>query len=175
MRRFGDFFAGVERRLRDAGRLAVVERVMALEPRPLPELSAILRELSEEVRVPFAAATLLDDRDQRFLATAGVPAGMELPVDPVEGSHCQYVIASGSFLCVSDARVDPMWRRLTRVMVGGAPLVAYAGFPLRVSGELMGSVCVVDMVPRSWSPDELFAVYGAARRAGDVLDGALTG
>jgi diguanylate cyclase (GGDEF)-like protein/PAS domain S-box-containing protein len=71
------------------------------------------------------------------------------------------VRGDGPFV-VTDARTDPRVR--DNPLADGA-VVAYVGVPFRVGSHVLGSVCVVDVVPRAWSADD---VAGLARLADSV-------
>lgn len=159
----------VDAALDDPTRLAVVQRILG-HGWPSTAVQDCLVGLAEEVGVPFTAATLLDGSEQHFLATNGGP----IESCSRDSSHCQYVIASGTFLAINDMGVDPVWRRLLRVAVRGRPIQAYLGVPLKVHGQVLGAVCCVDTSPREeWSTDDQYATYRVARQVSAVLEEAL--
>lgn len=158
--------AFVDNAMDDPDRLAVVRRIVKAQW-PIPEAQALLTELAADRDVPFAAATLLDGSEQHFLATNGGP----LQSCSRDASHCQYVIASGTFLAICDTASSPLWRRTTRRRINGKPLQAYLGVPLRVHGQVLGAVCLVDTKPRpEWTSDDQYEAYRTARRISEHLE-----
>ncbi|HVG44766.1 MAG TPA: ATP-binding protein, partial [Longimicrobium sp.] len=62
-------------------------------------------------------------------------------------------------------RADPVYRQVPTVQSLG--VAAYLGVPIVVEGEPIGSFCAIDMVPRSWTAEEvetLKELAGSAQR-----------
>lgn len=156
-------FAQVDERLDSPERMTAVEHLLARNL-PVEAVQARLARLGEEIDA-LTAATVLDGKRQHFLATSAGP----MDATPREASHCQYVIGTGRFLCITDTQASPTWRRLARILVGKEPLQAYLGFPLRYEGQTIGSVCAVDAKARAWSSEDQFAVYVASREIERLL------
>ena len=69
-------------------------------------------------------------------------------------SFCQHVVATGKPLIVENARTNPLVKLNPAVEEMG--IVAYAGIPLITSdGHAVGSFCVIDSRPRTWSFDDI--------------------
>jgi GAF domain-containing protein len=67
---------------------------------------------------------------------------------------------------VDDARLEPLLAGNAAVTELG--VVAYAGIPLVTSaGHAIGTLCVIDMVPRHWADDQLAIL---AKLADIVMD-----
>lgn len=157
-------FARTDKRLRSPERVAAAQALLAEHP-PLGRVERQLTDLATRLGVTLTAATVLDDETQHLLATSDGP----MESTPATSSHCQYVIGSGEFLCISDAATDSTWKRLHRALVRGEPLTAYLGFPLRYHGEIVGAVCAVDTHSREWTSDEQYEVYRVSRVISDLL------
>ena len=73
---------------------------------------------------------------------------------PLSLSFCRHVVASGAPLVVEDARRHPLVR--TNPAIRELGWIAYAGVPLtQGDGRTVGALCVVDTLPRIWSPRDV--------------------
>jgi two-component sensor histidine kinase len=95
---------------------------------------------------PIGLVTLVDQERQTFSGAFGT----ELRQSATDTSFCAHVMAldeSESALVVPDALLDA--RFANNPLVTGAPhLRFYAGVPLVISGQKVGTLCVFDLVPR---------------------------
>ncbi|KYF69966.1 GAF domain-containing protein [Sorangium cellulosum] len=99
---------------------------------------------------PMALVSLVVRHIQLFRAHHGLPP--ELCVSCAtsrSNSFCQLVVRHEAPLVIEDAESDP---RVPRELVERYGIRAYAGVPLRVRGHVLGSLCVLDGVPRSFGP-----------------------
>ncbi|GAA0471246.1 hypothetical protein Ade02nite_34590 [Paractinoplanes deccanensis] len=160
-----------------------------------PVLDRLTRLAARLAGAPVAAISLIGDSRQVFLSTVGVPtreselgpagvptreselgpAGVpaqravgerrdERPDSPLAHAPCRHVVESDAPLIVTDARSDGRVR--DRAAVTELGVAAYAGFPLRSPrGETLGAFCVVDVVPREWTADELSTLEDLAAAA----------
>ena len=80
---------------------------------------------------------------------------------PLSHSFCQHVVTSGEALIVENAPEHPVVcdnRAVTELGVA-----AYLGVPLTTpSGQVLGSLCVVDTKPRQWSKDDVKIIRDVA-------------
>lgn len=155
----------VEEALLNVQRLLVVDRIVRKQW-PVPEVQEMLVDLAAYVDAPFAAATMLDGTTQHFLATNGGP----METCSRDTSHCQYVITTGTFLAIHDAATEVPWKQRARNIILGKRLQAYLGVPLKVDGQVIGAVCVVDTEAHEWTPDEQFETYRVARKVSEILE-----
>jgi GAF domain-containing protein len=132
--------------LRDTGLLTEVET------EPFDRITNLARRL---LSVDSAMVSLVDRERQVFAGHAGPPGKLaqERETD-LTHSFCKYAVASGERFIVEDAREDPLVRESPAIEDHN--VVAYAGEPLRVfDGTVLGTLCVVDSMPRRWSREEL--------------------
>jgi two-component sensor histidine kinase len=118
------------------------------------DLDAITTLASQIMQTPVALVTLLSSTEQLFRSKVGT----ELQGTPAEISFCAHTIAeSGSDpFIVSDATQDS--RFADNVLVRSDPNIRfYAGAPLSVSGEKVGTLCVLDSKPRQQPTAEQLA------------------
>jgi signal transduction histidine kinase len=126
------------------------ERVAALRAMPLldtlPEerFDRITRLAQHLFDVPMAMVSLVDADRQWAKSRVG-----DIPQESArELSFCSYAVDTGQPLYVPDAAADP--RFAGNPAVTGAPHIRfYAGWPFAApSGHLVGTLCVLDRVPR---------------------------
>lgn len=115
---------------------------------------------------PIGLVTFVDEREQRF----GGRLGTDLEGTSREESFCAHTILHDVPLVVEDAREDPRFARLALVVQPphvrayfGAPVVDASGLPL-------GSVCVLDVVPREASARALATLERLALKVGVILE-----
>jgi PAS domain S-box-containing protein len=94
---------------------------------------------------PVALVNLVEEHRQHFMARTGYDA----PEGPPETSFCTVAMLESDIMVVPDATRDP--RFADNPQVTGAPFIRfYAGAPLLSDeGVPLGSLCVIDTVPRA--------------------------
>ncbi|MFJ2060091.1 GAF domain-containing SpoIIE family protein phosphatase [Streptomyces sp. NPDC087908] len=84
------------------------------------------------------------------------------------GSPCAYVVASGEPLVVRDARTDARVRDFAPAAWFGA--VACAAVPLTdEAGTVLGALCALDFVPRSWGERDVEVLENLAQACSTQL------
>jgi diguanylate cyclase (GGDEF)-like protein len=113
---------------------------------------------AELFQAPIALVSLADADRHWFKAAIGT-AVREVPH---ESAFCTEVLRSGETLVVHDAAADPRFAAIP--FVTGAPNVRfYAGAPLVVDGEVIGTLDVIDQAPRDPPPARVAALEDLAR------------
>lgn len=154
----------LEGRLNDPLRLSVAKEVLATA---VPDTARVLMDsLARELGVVMAAVTVIDEHKQHVLTSSHGAVDSCLRED----SKCQYVIGSGHMVAVNNVS-GSWWRRVSNYMLpNGEPLQAYLGVPLRIRGQVLGAVCVVDDKPRTWTAQEHYRVVEVARLIMAILE-----
>lgn len=144
------------------------DRVIALRDLGLteasdPDMERYVERVRAELGAPVALVSLVQIDQQVFPGASGLPAPWsERRASPLSHSFSQYVAERGEPLVIGDAREDPLVRDNPAVTEFG--VVAYAGMPLTDDhGNVLGALCAIDGVPRSWSEDELRVLADLAR------------
>ncbi|MGZ8457121.1 MAG: PAS domain S-box protein [Gemmatirosa sp.] len=144
--------------LRDANRLASLHASQLLDTPPEPAFDRLTALAARCTGAPVALVSLVDADRQFFKSTHGLPAALaHLRETPLSHCLCQHEVATGAPLVLEDARSHPLARDNGAVRELG--VAAYAGVPLRsADGHVLGSLCVVDFVPRAWDAGALEAL-----------------
>ncbi len=123
-----------------------------LDTAPQPELDALVQAAALVCGVPISLVSLVDDHRQWFKANLGLPGFTQMPR---EVAFCSHAVAGSAVLEVNDAAQDP--RFVDNPRVRGGPRIRFcAGAPLQLSsGERIGTLCVIDRVPRQLQAFEL--------------------
>ncbi|MGZ4591438.1 MAG: GAF domain-containing SpoIIE family protein phosphatase [Actinomycetes bacterium] len=120
-----------------------------------PAFERFARMVSRLLDVPAALVSLVDDHRQFFPGAVGLdePWSTERET-PLSHSMCQHVVTSGQPLVVTNATDDVML--CDSLAIPELGVIAYAGMPLTdAEGQVLGSLCALDVKPRQWSDDEL--------------------
>ncbi|WEN15055.1 diguanylate cyclase [Rhodanobacter sp. AS-Z3] len=127
-------------------RLVRLRALAVLDTDAEPLFDALTAAAAQLTHSPIALLTLVDADRQWFKANVGLAGVSETPRT---SAFCAHTILDANLLEVSDAQSDP--RFVNNPLVTGAPYIRfYAGEPLQlVSGQRVGSLCVIDRQPRS--------------------------
>jgi PAS domain S-box-containing protein len=131
----------------EMARLAALRRYAILDTPAEAAFDRITRLVSVIFRVPIATITLIDAERQWFKSCVGLDA-TETSRDV---AFCAHAILHDEVLIVPDARDDA--RFCDNPLVTGAPHIRfYAGAPMITGdGFKLGTVCLIDTVPRDFS------------------------
>lgn len=119
-----------------------------------------LTELAAKIcEAPIALITLVDEQRQWFKSKVGV----SIKETSRDISFCAHAIMSQGLFIIPDATKDQ--RFATNPLVTSAPKIRfYAGAPLITpSGHALGSLCVIDKVPRTLREHQKQALIVLAR------------
>ncbi len=158
------WMATVKARVEDPVRLAAIRRTGLLDSPPEEAFDRFTRLAARMALAPIAIVSLIDERRQFFKSTVGLPE----PFFPARGtplshSFCQHVVALREPLVVEDARKCRMVCDNPMIEEG---VIAYLGVPLALpEGEVIGSLCVIDLKPRAWAAADLTTLKELAAMA----------
>jgi signal transduction histidine kinase len=136
-------------------RLRALYRSCLLDSSAEPAFDRLTRLASRVINAPVSLVSLVDGDRQFFKSLIGMAEPWAtLRQSPLSHSFCQYVVTSGEALIIEDAREHPLVK--DNLAIRDMGVVAYAGLPLTTSGgDMLGSFCVIDHHPRSWTDAEL--------------------
>ena len=135
-------------RRNEASRLKALRRYAVLDSPPEAGFDRITHLASCLFGTPIVLISLIDRKRQWFKSCVGLEP---MEVDR-EISFCAHAILSDGVLVVPDTLEDPRFH--DNPQVTGAPFIRfYAGAPLvTLDGFRLGTFCIVDTVPRTFSP-----------------------
>ncbi len=121
--------------------------------------------------VPTVLISIIDEERQWFKSCYGFST-RETSRDL---SFCHHAILSSEVMIVEDAREDPRFR--SNALVTGEPFIRfYAGAPLIAQdGHALGTLCLIDQVPRGLSEDERARLTELAAMVMESLELRLAG
>ncbi len=141
--------------VRDPSRLAALRRLALLDTPAEESFDRLTRLAARVLGAPVALVSLVDEDRQFFKSCVGLPepAATERGT-PLSHSFCQHVVSGREPLLVEDARTHPLV--MDNLAVSELGVAAYLGMPLITSdGYELGTLCVIDTSPRSWSPADV--------------------
>jgi len=146
-------------------RLAILDSLAVLDSAAEREYDTIVQLAQRLTGSKIALISLADRNRQWFKARVG----MDLQEIPSERAFCAYLVANDDTLIVPDASKDSRFAANPFVS-GDAQIRFYAGVPIRAGNpeicaerRPMGSLCVLDDHPRTFSQDEVDMLADLAR------------
>ena len=138
----------------EAARLESLYQYEILDTETDSAIDDITRLAAYICRTPIALVSLLDAHRQWFKSKVG----MEATETPRDAAFCIHTILQPDVLIIPDALADQ--RFATNPLVTSDPHIRfYAGVSLITpSGHALGTLCVIDRVPRSLSPEQVSAL-----------------
>ena len=150
----------------EAERLSALEAYRILDTAPEPVFDDLVAIAAHICGAPMSLITLIDDSRQWFKARVG----LELAETRREHAFCAHAILDTVPLVVTDATTDSRFADNPYV-VDDPSIRFYAGAPLTTpDGHALGTLCVLDRVPRELTPDQLAALQALARQATALLE-----
>lgn len=148
--------------LADPRRLAALRRTALLDSAAEAAFDRFTSLASRLLQAPISLITLVDAERQFFKSAVGLAEPWSVARQTaLSHSFCQHVVATGMPFVVEDAAHDP--RVLDNRAVEELGVAAYAGVPLAAAaGEVLGSFCVIDKIPRVWLADEIAVLQDLA-------------
>ena len=152
--------------INDASRLLALREYSILDTADEQEYDDITALASYICGTPAALITFVDEDRQWFKSSVGFAARETNRAD----GFCAQAINGSHVLVVEDTHLDPLFA--DNAFVLGAPHIRfYAGAPLTTpEGHALGTVCVIDTVPRKLSEEQLDALQALARQVMSLLE-----
>lgn len=141
-------------------RLQTLRSLNVLDTLPEERFDRLTRIAKRMFGVPIALVSLVDENRQWFKSCMGISAN-ETPRDM---SFCGHAILGDEVLIILDALEDP--RFADNPLVLNDPKIRfYAGCPLTVNGQKLGTLCIIDQLPRSFGEEDIEALKDLAAMA----------
>lgn len=156
--------------LQEPARLDALRRLALANLEPEEPFDRLTRLACFICSAPTALLTFVDQESEHFKSAQGLPPALaDLRRLSLDYSICQYAVAAGGPLVVSDARDHPVLRTHPAVVELG--VVAYAGVPLITSaGQCLGTIAVLDWAPREWTSEQVEMLRNLAATAVTELE-----
>lgn len=147
-------------------RLAALQKYGILDTEPEVAFDAMVHLASYICQTPIAAISLVDEQRQWFKATVG----LDVAETSRNVAFCAHAILHDETMIIRDAKEDE--RFCDNPLVTSSPDIRfYAGVPLvTAQGQHLGTLCVIDRVPRVLSADQLEAIKVLASNVMAHLD-----
>lgn len=156
----------VDAKVREAERLAALERLDLLDTPKDEGLERVVRLIKQVFTIDIGLVSLIDAHRQWYKACSGLIADEV----PREDSFCRYVVTSEEPVIVPDATNDERFSDHPAV-TGESHIRFYAGVPLRTrEGHVVGTVCAIDRRPRSFGSRDLVVLEELAGVAMDRME-----
>lgn len=119
------------------------------------------------LKVPASFISIVGADHDFYKSHVGFPVQLAQARQQPGRTFCHYSLADDEALVIDDTHGDPTWKAVPTVETLGVR--AYAGVPLKLDGETIGSFCVIDVEPRQWTAEELETLRQLALSAGREL------
>ena len=145
----------------ETNRLAALRRYRILDTEPEQAFDDLTLLASRICNTPMAAITLVDHDRQWFKSRVG----LTMTETSRSVAFCAHAIEQRDILVVPDALGDETFRN-NPLVVGEPRIRFYAGAPLVTpDGQPLGTLCVVDRIPRLLTPAQIEALSALRRQA----------
>ena len=151
----------------ESERLAALQAYAILDTLPEEAYDDITFLASQICEAPIALVSLIDGDRQWFKSRVG----LAVPETSRDLAFCAHAILDPTkLMVVADARDDA--RFATNPLVTADPHIRfYAGAPfVTLSGVVLGTLCVIDRVPRTLSDDQYRALEALSRQVMSLLE-----
>ena len=146
-------------------RLSALKALAILDTQPEPAFDRISRLAANVINAPIALVSLVDFDRQWFKSRTGIDAEETSRDDAL----CSWAILSDDIFIIEDTLEDERFRENPLVL--GEPFIRfYAGAPLVLEcGHRIGTVCVIDRVPRKLTRREAEFLTDMSQIAVDAI------
>ncbi len=147
-------------------RLKALMSYKVLDSAAEKDFDDLVKLASDICDTPVALITLLDEKRQWFKSKVGV----ELCETSREISFCTHAIEQDDIYIIHDALLDPVFQ--DNPLVIQEPYIRfYAGVPLNTpDGYRLGTLCVIDVVPRTLTLSQVNSLKMLARQVVNNLE-----
>jgi len=139
-------------------RLDILDSLDVLDTPFDPLLDGIVRATAQLIGCPVSLVSLVGAGRQWFKARHG----LDVQQIPREQAFCAHAILQTDLFEVADSRLDPRFAG-NPIVTGEPHVIFYAGMPLSVDGQAMGTLCAIDHQPRRLTDEQRRSLKDMAR------------
>ncbi|MDZ5710830.1 EAL domain-containing protein [Jeotgalibacillus haloalkalitolerans] len=137
----------------EASRLKEIERLQILDTPAEERFDRITRIIQNAFHVPICFISIIDDKRQWFKSCIGLPEPVQTIREvPRDQTLCDYVIRQQEALIIENMAEHPDEEIREFFKMSG--LQFYAGIPLISMGEMIGTLCITDYLPRTFNKQQ---------------------
>lgn len=141
----------------EEARLAALRALNILDTQSEESLDRVTRLAKYLFAVPISLISLIDEDRQWFKSCIG----LDVKETPRDISFCGHAILDDNPLVICDALTDP--RFADNPLVLNTPKIRfYAGYPIKLEGMCIGTLCIIDIKPREFSTEDTQALKDLA-------------
>ncbi len=144
----------------ESQRLETLHNLNILDTLGEIEFDDLTRLAAQICEVPISVVSLIDADRQWFKSKIG----LDVSETPREAAFCTHTILEDKLFIVPNATEDKRFAE-NPLVIGDPNIRFYAGAPLITDeGDALGSICVIDRVPRKLKPEQKEALQALARQ-----------
>jgi len=148
----------------EAERLAAIARYRLQGLGQEPEFNRIASLAAALFKVPTALVSIVGAEEQCFRGSFG----FEAQSTPRRVAFCGFAILSDEVMVVPDTAADPRFSG-NPLVTGSDNIRFYAGAPLIIAGNAVGTLCLIDQKPRAFSERDCAMLQELAETLVDVI------
>ena len=150
----------------EAERLHALRAYDVLDTPPEASFDRLTRLAAAHFDVPISVVSLISE-DEQFHKSC---VGLDVTSAPRKWSFCTHALVQDHVMVVEDATQDPRFRQ-NPFVTGETHIRFYAGAQLRTpEGYVLGTLCLIDTTPRSFSADDCAMLADMAALVMDELE-----
>ncbi|MBW4509016.1 MAG: PAS domain S-box protein [Scytonematopsis contorta HA4267-MV1] len=150
----------------EAARLEALQQYQILDTSPEEAFDDLASLAAQVCNTPIALINFITANRQWFKAKVG----LNLEEASTSIGFCPICMESGEVLIIPDTLADERYA-LSPIVTSEPYVRFYAGVPLKVpSGQIVGTICVVDKVPRQITPQQVEALQSISRQVTRQLE-----
>ncbi|MGI4831483.1 MAG: PAS domain-containing protein [Janthinobacterium lividum] len=147
-------------------RITALRQLEILDTSPEPEFDELVEIAAAICGTPIGLVSFVDEQRQWFKASIG----LDCTETRREVAFCDHTIRQSGLLLIEDATQDSRFAD-NPLVTGDAGLRFYAGISIsNPSGQPVGTLCVLDRVPRTLTPEQRSALRILANQMNTRLE-----
>lgn len=158
----------IEEQLSSPTRLVAVAQCGMLDSAREESFDALTQLAARLLKVPISFVSIIDQQRDFYKSQFGLPVELAAQRQLAGRTFCQFTLVGDEMLVIDDTHAHPGWQSVPTVQSLGVR--AYVGVPLKLGGQTIGSFCVMDVQPRTWTDDDLEVMHQLALSVGRELN-----